>query len=397
MTVPEKRPLEASADADGIFKRPKLGDAKDSEQYPPETNHVSSTVLISNFPSPFDPWLSITREPRIGEGLISMVIKDPFGNLQPSAVLSYRSPTHAEAMLYRSAKTLSDRYGLLVRLEDAPSTEVPKPRNETSSTASPFGPIPSTDAKKPCEPKPPVAVGNLFGRFPYTNAQKLFGSAYPSRTSFGLPPATSAPSTSNIIPSPFTPTPGVFGHGIVPLSDGFRSAANTASSFTPQNMPFLRAAFHSEAPKATEMTVSTLRTYFGFAATPPSNVPKHTENSTSSTNMFSRPLDSGSTGRADNLKGSNANNTPATAFKSPCEDDSHGHSLNSRPTVQAGPRCPACKEIFHLLGGCYCTQAPPPGTPPSSPPVYGVTPRVRLPIPNQAGRQIGTAKKRKAF
>ncbi|MCJ1383145.1 hypothetical protein MMC17_006258 [Xylographa soralifera] len=351
MTLPEKRQAETSADADGETKRSKLEDGKQSQQYPLVTDHVSSTVLISNLPSVFDPWSTITREPHIGEGLISMVFTESAW-FPDYVTLKYTSPTFAEAMLYRSAKTLTDRYCLFARLENSPS----KPREEASPSPSAFSSTSSENARDPFDATQ-TPVGGVFGGLSTSNAPKPSSSAFPFGTSFGLAPSAGPLSTSNVGPSTSSSFPNKFGSGATPpgAGAGAKPNENTKSSSTSQNTSGIRAVPHLVRPTAKTAPSAGTQPSFWFGATPTINVPKPTGTHASSTNVFSNPNPSGSTSRAKHPKANNANSPSATPPAICLEREPHPYSA-PRETLRSGQACPRCKATHLHRWVCFCDQ-----------------------------------------
>ncbi|MCJ1438519.1 hypothetical protein MMC27_007909 [Xylographa pallens] len=355
MTLPEKRPAESPANADGKIKRPKLNDDKESQQHPLVINHISSTVLIRNFPIGSDQWSIITREPRIGEGLICMTIS------VFSVSIRYKSPTYAEAMLYRSAKGLSDLYGLSVCLENSASTDVPKPRNEVVPLTGLVGSASTRDTQRPLVP-PPFST-NLFADSPYVNAPKLFGSTLPAGTSFGLRPATGAFGTSNVGPSTSSPFADLFGSGAASLKARSKPDESTQPSFTSRDMFGFPTVPHVSRPAENTVSPSSTQPWFGlggFGATSPLNIPQPIENHTPPTSIFSSPNPAASTRRTEHLKPYNVNPSSAPPSASSLERDPQPYAYTPSPTLQAGQTCTRCKVVHLQRGVCDCDRSPPP-------------------------------------
>ncbi|MCJ1282899.1 FG-nucleoporin nsp1 [Xylographa opegraphella] len=364
MTPSEKRPAESAVDTDSKIKRPKLEDAKPSLQ-PQHPSNPGSTVLISNLPPEFNPWTSITREPRIGVGLLSMVLHDSKG-VHPTVALGYKNLTFAEAMLYRSTKSLSDSYGLIVRLDDSAPEDVPAPRDAALPLTSLFGSAPAGNTCTPSVPAPPT--GGLFGSLDQPAAAPLLlGSGSSARGSAGLPPAAS---TSGTRASTFASPSDIFGNG-------------APSSSCTGNIP--------------SSTFSALSGLFGNSATTPTTVGTNNDGSSTSasiTDIFAK----GSTSRPPVHKPTNSQPlppTPHTAFGSgatltagkpastpniPSKKSPHvlpypnpltpsitttptTPSLTApehepRPIIHPGQACPRCKTIHLARGVCDCVSAP---------------------------------------
>ncbi|MCJ1402861.1 hypothetical protein MMC11_006082 [Xylographa trunciseda] len=377
MIVPEKRPAESPANADGKSKRLKLGDADLSEQYPLVTDHVSSTILISNIPATLNVWTAITGEPHVEDGLLSMFTLERLSQIPASVILTYKSPTHAEAMLFRSSKRLSDRYGMELCLSSPLTKNAPKPRDEPPLSTGIFASTPSAEAKKPFVSTP--LTGGHLGSSLNSVTPKPFSSALPAQTSFGLPHAAGVTSTSNVGAPPWTPFPGF---GSAPLTNELNSAGKKSIYDTPDNNYRFGAASTSSGSEPIVKTSPSFSPLFhsAFGATPSSNEAKLPRISGPTTNMFSSPFGTSRTHRAEQPTASTINPSSTTPSQSPFDRPPRPYFLAPRPTVLPSSKCPDCNLTYGLFGECYCGREPPMNTP-SQQGDSGTKPKIRVKLP----------------
>ncbi|MCJ1290163.1 hypothetical protein MMC34_001699 [Xylographa carneopallida] len=360
-----------------------------------------------------------------------MVLNEYEKGFPPTVYLKYKCLVFAEAMLYRSARSLLvktefDSYGLSFSLEGPASEDVPQPRSEVLPPFRPFGSTPAGSIHTPFGGAP--LAGSIFGNSSsQENVPKPFSLTVPSSTSSGLSPSASTMSSSTIRPSTSPSISDLSGTGAASPSPAFSTDNPGPSTSTPSPALFRSGArFGQAAVDSTNSHPSIFQNAFssgtaprpnnpipagttapscstqpwpsfgGFGTTPIVDVPQPTGNHTSRTSVFSHPNPAVSAPRAEQLKTKEITPTSATPSASSIERERLPYAYTPSPTQRQEQICGLCKNRYSSFFGCFCEMAARLKTP-AQQNENGTKPAIRVKLPPAPNAFKDTKEKSKAF